>query len=147
KVSDPNDNIVRLLDLDDDPRGERRRTSGIVSMVAHVVVVSVLLLEPQIFKSKPVDISSQGRPQHQVLTYLAEPEIQPRPAVKPPVLTKKELATIRAELTVPPKPVPELPTPTPPAPTPVMPPAPKPLPEAPKVAVLRPSPDGLMPPV
>jgi TonB family protein len=127
---DPNEEIVLMPDLEDDPKGVRRGESGAISLAVHAVMIVFLLLWGKIFTSSTVDLNKQGNLSAHVMMYLTEPTVQPRPAVKPPQLSKKDLEALRAERKPPalPTPVPETPPPAPPAPTPA---PPKPLPQAP----------------
>jgi TonB family protein len=128
---DPNEEIVLMPDLEDDPKGVRRGESGVISIVVHGVVIALLLLWGKIFTPSPVDLNKQRNLSAHVMMYLTEPAVQPRPVTKPPQLSKRDLDELHAEMKKPalPAPAPETPPPTPPpAPTPV---PPKPLPQAP----------------
>ena len=138
-------NISRLPDFDDDPSGGRKRRSGVISVIIHVLVVLALLFGPKFIKPKVIDLSSVGMRKQQNVMYLADEPIQPRPAVKAPVLSQKDLEAMRSELKLPTPPVPAPPTPEPPAATPA-PSAPKPLPAAPQAAPAQGNPNGLLPP-
>jgi TonB family protein len=136
---DPGERITLLPETDDDPRGARKIESGTIAVFVHIAFVMLLVFWPQIFKPKVIDLDKIGI-RHSSPMYLAEAPIQPRPAVKPPTLSKNDLATMRAMTPAPPPPAPE-PTPAPPTPTPA-PPPPKPLPNAPQLPVAPQNPLG-----
>ena len=142
---DPNERIDLLLDLEDDPKGVRRGESGVISIIVHAVLIVILLLWGKIFAPSAIDLDKQGKASAHVMMYLTEPEVQPRPAVKPPQLSKKDLDDLRAETKPPalPMPAPESPPPAPPtsAPTP-----PKPLPQAPVTTPAQGLPNSTAPP-
>ncbi len=123
--------------------------SGVISLIVHAIVATLLLLSPKLFPDKAIDLTASGSKKAHTVMYLTEAPIQPRPEVKPPQLSKKDLQELRAELKLP---SPAPPTPEPPAPTPAPPtPAPAPpkaLPQTPQ-APQQPSqgnPNGLLPP-
>lgn len=108
---DPNEEIVLLPDWEDDPKGVRRGESGIISIIVHVVMIVFLLLWGKIFTPSAIDLNKQINASAHVMMYLTEPAVQPRPAMKAPQLSKKDLEALRAELKTP-----ALPTPPPPSP-------------------------------
>src|ERR1700687_3088295 len=85
---DPNERIPFTPQPGDDPTGARRGRAGAISVIVHIVVIVFLIFEAKLFQSGPIDLHKQAPPRNRVLTYLAEPAIEPRPAMKPPVLTK-----------------------------------------------------------
>jgi len=142
-------NITQLPDFDDDPSGGRKRGAGVISLIVHVLVALALLFGPKFIKPKVIDLSNVGMRKQQTVMYLEEAPIQPRPAFKPPVLSKNDLDAMRSELKLPAPPAPKPPTPEPPTPTPTpAPPTPKQLPSAPQAPPAQPqgNPSGLLPP-
>src|SRR5579871_1349679 len=143
-IVDPNEQIILLPDLEDDPQGVRRGESGVLSLVVHGVIVGILLLWGKIFTST-IDLNKQAPASAHVMLYLNEPAIEPRPPVKAPQLSKKDLDEMRAMTKRPnlpaPPPTPPAPPPETPAPTPA-PVTPKPLPQAPTVPQVQ-QPQGL----
>lgn len=63
-----------LVELDNERARARRRESVFLSIIVHLVVILLLLMEPHIFKSvrQSLGLAEQARP-HQQLTYLALP--------------------------------------------------------------------------
>lgn len=134
-------NLSRQPDFDDDPSGGRKQRSGLISLIVHAAAITALLIGPKFIKSDVIDLNTVGGHKSQSVMYLEDAPIQPRPEMKPPTLSKKDLDAMRAELKLPtpppPKPAtPEPPTPTPtPTPAPAAPPTPKQLPTAPQAPV------------
>ncbi|SRR6266404_344807 len=133
---DPNERISLLPEMDDDPRGKRKIESGSLAVGLHIAAIMLLLMWPHIFKPNVIDLNKVGM-RHSSPMYLTEAPVEPRPLMKPPTVSKRDLEAMRAMR---PK-TPALPTPEPPPPTPTpnptpAPPAPKPpLPNAPVAPV------------
>jgi TonB family protein len=143
---DENEEIVLLPDWEDDPKGVRRSESGVISIIVHAVVILLLLLWGKIFTPSAIDLNKQVNASAHVMMYLTEPAVQPRPAVKAPQLSRKDLEELRAELKTPalPMPAPEPAPPAPPAPTPA---PPKSLPQAPVTMQAQGLPNSSAPPL
>jgi TonB family protein len=146
---DENEEIILLPDLEDDPKGVRRGESGAISIGVHIVVIVLLLLWAKIFPGSPAEIKQINAQAH-VMMYLNEPAVQPRPAVQPPQLSKKDLESLRAEMKTPPvatpTPAPEPPPSPPPTPPTPAPQPPKPLPQAPVATTAQGLPTSTAPP-
>ncbi len=104
-----------LVEWDDERTRTRRREAAFVSIIVHLVVILLLLMEPHIFKSVRQSLGiEQSRRPHEQLTYLAMPPAEvPKLKPKSGVISDQdrvkrlgvEEPAPKPKLTAPPKPV------------------------------------------